>query len=66
MTDALLKLEKVNQFYGESHTLWDVALEVPKGECVVVMGRNGVGKTTLLRSIMGLLPISGSIRFYPS
>lgn len=60
---ALLELKRLNQFYGESHTLWDVELEVPEGECIVVMGRNGVGKTTLLRSIMGLLPISGSIRF---
>jgi urea transport system ATP-binding protein len=60
---ALLELKRLNQFYGESHTLWDVELEVPEGECIVVTGRNGVGKTTLLRSIMGLLPIAGSIRF---
>jgi urea transport system ATP-binding protein len=60
---ALLEVKGLNQLYGESHTLWDVELEVPAGECVVVMGRNGVGKTTLLRSIMGLLPASGSIRF---
>jgi urea transport system ATP-binding protein len=60
---ALLEVSQLNQFYGESHTLWDVGLEVPEGECVVVMGRNGVGKTTLLRSIMGLLPVSGSIRY---
>ncbi len=59
----LLQLDKLNQFYGASHTLWDIDLAVPEGECVVVMGRNGVGKTTLLRSIMGLLPTSGSIRF---
>jgi urea transport system ATP-binding protein len=63
---ALLEVAHLDQFYGESHTLWDVALEVPEGECVVVMGRNGVGKTTLLRSIMGLLPASGSIRFAAS
>jgi urea transport system ATP-binding protein len=60
---ALLQVEGLNQYYGESHTLWDVALAVPEGECVVVMGRNGVGKTTLLRSIMGLLPSSGGVRF---
>ncbi len=60
---ALLEVGRLNQFYGESHTLWDIDLQVPQGECVVVMGRNGVGKTTLLRSIMGLLPASGSIRF---
>ncbi|HMI91215.1 MAG TPA: urea ABC transporter ATP-binding subunit UrtE [Polyangiales bacterium] len=63
MSQPLLQLERLNQYYGESHTLWDIALEVPKGECMVVMGRNGVGKTTLLRCIMGLLPVSGSIRF---
>jgi len=60
---ALLEIENLNQHYGGSHTLWDVSLDVPEGECLVVMGRNGVGKTTLLRSIMGLLPISGSIMF---
>jgi len=54
----------LNQFYGESHTLWDVDLDIAEGECVCLMGRNGVGKTTLLKSIMGLLPSkSGSIAF---
>ena len=60
----MLTATKVNQFYGGSHTLWDVDLEVPKGDCVCLMGRNGVGKTTLLKVIMGLLPtVSGEIRF---
>lgn len=60
----MLNVEKLNQFYGESHTLWDVDLEVPEGECTCLMGRNGVGKTTLLKSIMGVLPTaSGAIRF---
>ena len=59
----ILELDKVNQYYGESHTLWDVTLQVPRGECVVVMGRNGVGKTTLLKTLMGLLPCSGKINF---
>lgn len=60
----MLAVNGLNQFYGESHTLWDVMLDVPQGECVVVMGRNGVGKTTLLKSIMGLLPTqSGAIKF---
>jgi len=60
----VLKIEKLNQFYGESHTLWDVDLDVVQGTCTCLMGRNGVGKTTLLKSIMGLLPISvGSIFF---
>jgi len=54
----------LNQFYGESHTLWDVDLDVLPGTCTCLMGRNGVGKTTLLKSIMGLLPVSsGSISF---
>ena len=60
---ALLTVTGLNQYYGESHTLWDVDLDVEQGECIVVMGRNGVGKTTLLRCLMGVLPISGSIRF---
>ncbi|MDD9940805.1 MAG: urea ABC transporter ATP-binding subunit UrtE [Myxococcales bacterium] len=60
---GLLEIQKLNQYYGESHTLWDVDLDVPRGECVVVMGRNGVGKTTLLRSIMGLLPATGGMKF---
>jgi len=60
---SLLQIKGLNQYYGESHTLWDVDLDVPQGECVVVMGRNGVGKTTLLRCIMGLLPARGSMRF---
>jgi urea transport system ATP-binding protein len=59
---ALLSVSKLNQFYGESHTLWDIDLEVEEGECLVVMGRNGVGKTTLLRCLMGVLPVSGSIK----
>ena len=60
----MLAIEGVNQYYGESHTLRDVALEVKAGSCTVVMGRNGVGKTTLLGAIMGLRKIgSGSVRF---
>jgi urea transport system ATP-binding protein len=55
---SVLCAEKINQFYGGSHTLWDIDLEVPKGGCVCLMGRNGVGKTTLLKVIMGLLPSS--------
>ncbi|HEY2901280.1 MAG TPA: urea ABC transporter ATP-binding subunit UrtE [Polyangia bacterium] len=60
----MLEISNVNQFYGSSHTLWDATLSVPAGGCVCLMGRNGVGKTTLLKSIMGLLPTtSGSIKF---
>ena len=63
-TTTMLAASKVNQFYGGSHTLWDIDLDVPAGGCVCLMGRNGVGKTTLLKVIMGLLPaVSGKIRF---
>jgi len=61
---TMLKINQVNQFYGESHTLWDFDLDIEQGDCVCLMGRNGVGKTTLLKSILGLLPIkTGSIVF---
>jgi urea transport system ATP-binding protein len=60
----LLELDHIDQYYGESHTLWDVSLGVEEGTCTCLMGRNGVGKTTLLKSIMGLLRVSkGSIKF---
>ena len=60
----MLHITELNQFYGQSHTLWDVDLQVPEGSITCLMGRNGVGKTTLLKVIMGLLPIrSGSIEF---
>ena len=57
----LLNIEGLNQYYGESHTLWDLNLEVPEGQCTVLMGRNGVGKTTLLQCIMGLLPVRDGV-----
>ena len=61
---SMLKIEQLNQYYGQSHTLWDLDLEVPEGQCTVLMGRNGVGKTTLLNCIMGLQPIrAGSIQY---
>lgn len=60
----MLQINGLNQFYGESHTLWDVNLDVPDGSCVCLMGRNGVGKTTLLKTIMGLLPTkSGTMEY---
>jgi len=52
----ILKVEKINTFYGDSHILFDVSLNVKEGEIVALLGRNGVGKTTILRSIMGLTP----------
>lgn len=55
----MLNISSLNQYYGESHTLWDLDLQVPEGACVCLMGRNGVGKTTLLKSVMGLIPVRG-------
>ncbi len=64
MADSLLKIEGLNQYYGDSHTLWDVELSVEEGTTVCVMGRNGVGKTTLLKTLMGGVKArSGSVRF---
>ncbi|AXX91604.1 urea ABC transporter ATP-binding subunit UrtE [Malaciobacter molluscorum LMG 25693] len=60
----MLKIEKINQFYGQSHTLWDLDLEIKKGRCTCIMGRNGVGKTTLSKVIMGLLPIKDGKLLY--
>jgi urea transport system ATP-binding protein len=60
----MLETRDVNQYYGGSHTLRGASLDVAEGSCTCLMGRNGVGKTTLLRAIMGLLPVrSGSVRF---
>ena len=60
----MLKVSGLNQFYGESHTLWDLDLTVSAGTCMCLMGRNGVGKTTLLKTIMGLEKAeSGNIQF---
>src|SRR5260370_36097060 len=53
----MLKISALNQFYGSSHTLRDVSLNVAEGACTVVLGRNGVGKTTLLKCLVGLLPV---------
>ncbi|NEV61067.1 urea ABC transporter ATP-binding subunit UrtE [Thiorhodococcus minor] len=60
----MLSIQALNQFYGESHTLWDLDLEVPEGQCTCIMGRNGVGKTTLLQCIMGLLPVASGRMVY--
>lgn len=63
-SSSILQVSSLNQFYGESHTLWDLDLSVIKGKCTVLMGRNGVGKTTLLQCIMGLQDTrDGTIHF---
>src|SRR5688500_3929849 len=58
-----LAVQNINQFYGQSHTLWDVNLSLREGKCTCLMGRNGVGKTTLLKTIMGLVQATGSVQF---
>lgn len=60
----MLTANAVNQFFGSGHTLRDISLEIPTDGFMCLMGRNGVGKTTLLKVIMGLLPMkSGSVKF---
>ncbi len=60
----MLVVDKINSFYEEAHVLFDVSLEIEKGEVVSLLGRNGAGKTTTVKSIMGMVrPHSGSIRF---
>jgi len=64
MTDALLTLEKVRAGYGDATVLHDVSLKVPENGSLAVLGRNGVGKSTLLMTIMGYTQMrSGTIRF---
>ena len=61
---SMLELRGVNSFYGSSHVLFDIDLDIDEGECVALLGRNGAGKTTLLKTIMGAVAAqSGSIRF---
>jgi urea transport system ATP-binding protein len=58
----MLKVKNINQYYGGSHILRDVSMEATLGQVTVVLGRNGVGKTTLLKCMMGLVPVkNGSI-----
>jgi urea transport system ATP-binding protein len=62
--DTLLKLEKISTAYGQSQVLWDIDLDVPQGGALALIGRNGVGKTTLLKSIIGVQRLTaGKVRF---
>src|SRR3954466_16239104 len=64
MTEALLQLSNVETAYGQSQVLYGISLDIAAGEMVTLMGRNGMGKTTTVRSIMGLTPArAGTIRF---
>jgi urea transport system ATP-binding protein len=54
----MLEVTQLNQYYGSSHTLRGVSLTAKKGECLALLGRNGVGKTTLLKCLMGVLPVA--------
>jgi urea transport system ATP-binding protein len=61
---TMLSVANLNQYYGGSHILRDVAFELPAGKVTALLGRNGVGKTTLLRTLMGVVPAaSGEVRF---
>lgn len=58
----MLQVDQLNQYYGAAHTLRGVSLSLEKGKCMTLLGRNGVGKTTLLKCLMGVLPVAkGSV-----
>lgn len=60
----MLTIQNLNQYYGQSHTLWDLSFDVAANSCTCILGRNGVGKTSLMQSIMGLAPkVSGEIMY---
>jgi urea transport system ATP-binding protein len=60
----MLDVQAINQYYGGSHTLRSVSMALNRGECLALLGRNGVGKTTLLKCLMGVLPLaSGKVMF---
>ena len=63
-TDPILRVEQLNQYYGGSHILRNLNFDLPAGRVTAVLGRNGVGKTTLLKTLMGLVPArSGKVSF---
>jgi branched-chain amino acid transport system ATP-binding protein len=64
MNQTILRIDKLNAYYGRAHILFDVSLEVKRGEVVALMGRNGAGKSTTMKAAMGLLQrTSGAIEF---
>ena len=63
MTDRLLQVNQLNAWYGKSHVLRGVEIEIMPGEIVALLGRNGVGRSTLAKAIMGMVDVQGSIRF---
>jgi branched-chain amino acid transport system ATP-binding protein len=67
MSEVMLKIENLNAFYGQAHILFDVSLEVKRGEVVALMGRNGAGKSTTIKAAMGLIQQKrGNIHFMGS
>lgn len=64
MANSMLTVKNLNQFYGQSHILWNIDLEIEQGKCTCLMGRNGVGKTTLLKCLMGELKMQSGSIFY--
>ncbi len=64
VNDVLLEVEALNAFYGHAHILFDIDLHVKRGEVVALIGRNGAGKSTIMKAIIGLVDrVTGSIRF---
>jgi urea transport system ATP-binding protein len=63
----VLSVKNLNQYYGGSHILRDLSFEIPPGKVTVLLGRNGVGKSTLLKTLMGLIPArTGEVNFFGS
>ncbi|MEE9269397.1 MAG: ATP-binding cassette domain-containing protein, partial [Candidatus Krumholzibacteria bacterium] len=63
-SENLLSVDDIHTYYGDSYVLQGVSLDVPEGQIVAILGRNGMGKTTLIRSVAGLTPPrAGTIKF---